>query len=127
MESTQSCFNDLESYARTAEAQGKPAFVKEHIHFINKPTAQISELPSESYYISRSKLLLLKFCLISTHVKLIGNFLIRREELRLEAFDSEAPKYFWSRSKVIPMATKKSSPTSSCKHGGLRSASVILP
>lgn len=36
----ESCFNDLEAYAQAASAQGKIAFVKEHIHFMTEPVAQ---------------------------------------------------------------------------------------
>jgi LPS sulfotransferase NodH len=39
-ESTQSCYEDLEAYSKKAEAKGKIAFVKEHVHFITEPTAQ---------------------------------------------------------------------------------------
>jgi hypothetical protein len=47
-DSTQSCFDALEAYAQAAEAQGKIAFVKEHIHFLTEPTAQDIFLFGES-------------------------------------------------------------------------------
>lgn len=40
----QACFEELEEYAKAAKAEGKIAFVKEHIYFVAEPTAMTNFL-----------------------------------------------------------------------------------